>query len=155
MRFLIAILLCAAAICAEAQDLTGAWVSGPEDNQIVVIVSGQYFTAAVYNKKTGAYIGTCGGKWRIEKDEFVETHEFNTMKPEWIGTELRSKYSLKDKTLLFTTPEKTETFQKIDDGKPGQLAGAWLITGRMSDSGMRKMVPGARKTMKVLSRTRF
>jgi hypothetical protein len=157
MKYPIIILLCVVWTFAAAQapHLTGAWESGPEDNHIVMIVSGQYFTAAVYNKKTGAFIGTCGGKWRIEKGEFIESHEFNTMKPELIGTELQSKISLKGNSLQFATTEKKELFQRIDDGKPGQLAGAWLITGLMTDTGMRKMVPGVRKTMKVLSGTRF
>jgi hypothetical protein len=43
----------------------------------------------------------------------------------------------------------------LDDGKPGALAGAWLFTGRVTDTGIEKRVPGARRTMKILSGTRF
>lgn len=142
-------------LSAQSYDLEGAWQSGTEENHITMIIAGRYFLAVVQNKKNNTYIGTCGGTWRIEKDQFIEVHEFNTMKPEWIGTALTSALSPKGEKLFFKTSEKTEEFTKIDSGKPGQLAGAWLITGRVTPNGLQKITPGARKTMKILSETRF
>lgn len=136
-------------------NLEGAWQSGPEENRVVVIVAGNYFSVVVYNKKDNTYIGTCGGSWRLEKNTFVEVQEFNTMKPERIGTEMRSEISLKGDLLTIKTKEGTEEFTRLDNGTPGKLAGAWLITGRMTDNGMQTITPGARKTMKILSGTRF
>ncbi len=153
--FLIVILSSAFISRAQSLDITGAWKSGSEENHITMIVAGRYFAAAVYNKTNNTYIGTCGGTWRIEKDQFIEVYEFNTMKPEWIGTEHRSEVTLKSGKLVFKTNEQTEEFSKIDDGSPGQLAGAWLISGRMTDKGLEKRTPGPRKTMKILSGTRF
>src|SRR5690606_688936 len=46
-------------------------------------------------------------------------------------------------------------WKRIDNGKPGKLAGAWLITGRMQEGKMSQMTPGARRTTKILSGTRF
>lgn len=135
--------------------LEGAWEGGSEESHITMIVAGRYFAAAVYNKKTNAYIGTCGGSWKMEGNQFVEVHEFNTMKPEWIGTELRSEVLLAGDKLTFKTPENTEEFRQVDKGVPGTLAGAWLITGRMTENGMQKRTPGPRKTMKILSGSRF
>ena len=45
---------------------------------------------------------------------------------------------------------------RIDDGTPGELQGAWLMSGRVRD-GKEQMrdTSGARKTMKLLSGTRF
>lgn len=43
----------------------------------------------------------------------------------------------------------------LDDGKPGALKGAWLFTGRKSGDEISPYTPGARKTMKILSGTRF
>ncbi len=140
---------------AQSFNLEGAWQSGPDENHIVMIVAGKYFSASAYNKKTGAYIGTFGGTWRVEKNQFIEIHEFNTINPEMIGTEQKSEVSLKGDKLTFKTKERNETFTRIDDGKPGALAGAWLITGRVTDNELQKMTPGARRTMKILSGTRF
>jgi hypothetical protein len=136
-------------------NLTGAWQSGPDENRTVMIVAGKFFSAVVYSKKDNSYIGTYGGAWRIEKNQFIETHEFNTMKPEWIGTEKKSEVSLKKDTLNFNTKDSNEAFTRIDDGKPGALAGAWLFTGRVTETGIEKRTPGARRTMKILSGTRF
>ena len=46
-------------------------------------------------------------------------------------------------------------WNRVDDGTPGQLAGAWLITGRKRDEEMTERKSGPRKTMKILSGTRF
>lgn len=154
--FLVAILSCAFISKAQTLDLTGAWESGPEEKRITMIVAGRYFAAVVYNKKDNTYIGTCGGTWRVEKNQFIETHEFNTMKPEWIGVEQKSEVTMKAGKLIFKgTDGTTEEFSQIDNGTKGQLAGAWLISGRMTDKGLEKRTPGPRKTMKILSGTRF
>jgi len=140
---------------AQSIKIIGAWESGPDENHITMIVTDRYFSAAVYNKKSNTYIGTCGGFWRIEKNQFIEVHEFNTMKPEWIGVEHQSEIMQKDDKLFFKTSERTEEFSRIDSGSPGLLAGAWLITGRLTENGMEKRTPGPRKTMKILSGKRF
>ena len=156
MRFsiLLSLVLIIGSAC-QAQSLNGAWQSGHDENHITMIVTDRYFSAAVYNKNNNTYLGTRGGSWRIANNQFIEVHEFNTMKPEWIGTELKSEIILKGDKLFFKTNEGTEEFSRIDNGNPGQLAGAWLITGRMSDKGLEKRTPGPRKTMKILSGTRF
>ncbi|MEK6780838.1 MAG: membrane or secreted protein [Bacteroidota bacterium] len=158
MRFSILLslfLLVNSACPAQIHTLIGAWESGPDENHITMIVAEHYFSAAVYNKKNNTYMGTCGGAWRIEKNQFLEVHEFNTMKPDWVGVEHRSEVMLKNDKLYFKTSERTEEFSMIDNGRPGELLGAWLITGRMTDQGMEKRTPGPRKTMKILSGTRF
>ena len=43
---------------------------------------------------------------------------------------------------------------RLDDGT-GALAGNWQITGRMQGDKMNEMRPGARKTIKILSGSRF
>ncbi len=158
MRFSILlsfVLIIGSACQAQSLKINGAWESGPDENHIIMIVTDRYFSAAVYNKKNNTYIGTCGGSWRMEENKFVEVHEFNTMKPEWVGTEMKSEIILKADKLFFKTNEGTEEFSRIDNGSPGQLASAWLITGRMTDKGMEKRTLGSRKTMKILSGTRF
>lgn len=139
----------------KAGQLIGAWKKGPPENTIVRIVTDKYFAATVYDTKTNQYIGTCGGKWRLEGNAFVELHEFNTLQPEHIGKELRNAAEIKNGELHLATNNKTEAWTRVDDGTPGKLPGAWLITGRMVDGSMKPMVPGARKTMKILSGTRF
>jgi hypothetical protein len=136
-------------------NLVGAWQRGPEENRIVWINSEKHFAAVVYSVKENKFLGTCGGTWKVEGNTFVEVHEFNTMKDDIIGKELRNSIEIRDGKLIFKMKEGEEEWTRMDDGGPGKLAGAWVITGRVNDGQVRKMTPGARKTMKILSGTRF
>ena len=136
-------------------NLVGAWQRGPEENRIVWINSEKHFAAVVYNVKENKFLGTCGGTWKVEGNVFVEVHDFNTMKAEIIGKELRNIIEIRDGKLTFKMKQGDEEWTRIDDGGPGKLSGAWIITGRVNDGQLRKMTPGARKTMKILSGTRF
>jgi hypothetical protein len=152
---ILSILFCSLSLSAQSPELTGAWQGGPEENRHTMIVAGKFFSVGVYNLKNKTYTGSYGGQWRVEKNQFIETQEFNTIKPDLIGTELKSEVILKNDKLILKSGSTVQEFARIDAGKPGQLAGAWLITGRVTDKGIQKMTPGARKTMKILSGTRF
>lgn len=143
-------------VVAKGQpQLTGAWKTTDGEQQNIMILSEHQFSVAVQNGSTQAYVGTYGGSWRIEKSDFIQTIEFNTVRPESIGKEEKLNFHLKNGDLILEQDKKVLSYTRIDDGKPGQLAGAWLITGRMTDKGMSNMTPGARRTMKILSGTRF
>jgi hypothetical protein len=152
MKVLLTFILIAINVNSFAQpNITGAWQAGTHENRMVMIVADKFYSVAVYNQKDKTYISTYGGTYRIEKDEFIFVNEFNTMNKENIGVESRSDFQLKDNVLKLATHE----FKKLDDGKPGALSGAWLITGRVTGNGMETITPSARKTMKILSGTRF
>lgn len=158
MKVIFACVLLAISIKANSQtvDLAGAWQSGPEESRAVMIVAGKFFSVALYNQKEKTYTGTYGGTWKIEKNQFVQVQEFNTMHPDLIGVEQRAEIKLQKDKFTFKTDKNSQEFTRIDSGKPGELAGAWLITGRMGEDGnITKRTPGARKTMKILSGTRF
>lgn len=158
MKVIFACVLLAVSITANSQnlDLAGAWQSGPEENRAVMIVAGKFFSVALYNQKDKTYTGTYGGTWKIEKNQFVQVQEFNTMHPDLIGVEQRAEIKLQKDKFTFKADKNSQEFTRIDSGKPGELAGAWLITGRMGEDGnITKRIPGARKTMKILSGTRF
>lgn len=156
MKTLITILLSGLSIISTAQpNITGAWQAGTDENRMVMIVADKFYSVAVYNMKDKNYIGTYGGIFRIQKDEFVYINEFNTLNKEDIGVESRATFQLSGNNLKFGSGKIVWDFKRLDDGKPGTLAGAWLITGLVTDNGMQNITPGARKTMKILSGTRF
>lgn len=136
-------------------DLNGAWQSGSEENRSTMIIAGKFFSVAVYNTKDKIYTATYGGQWRVEKNQFIEIQEFNTMKPELIGVEQSADIKIQKDKLIFKAGKVTQEFTRIDAGKPGELSGAWLFAGRMTENGIEKRTPGPRKTMKILSGTRF
>jgi hypothetical protein len=152
MKAILPLILLGFSIISLAQpNISGAWQAGTEENNMVMIVADKFYSVAVYNLKDKTYTGTYGGIFRMEKGEFVFINEFNTLNKDDIGVEGRSAFQLKGNSLKLATHD----FKKLDDGKPGALAGAWLITGRVTNNGMQTMTPGARKTMKILSGTRF
>lgn len=156
MKNIISLLFLVNSLSLSAQtDLTGAWQSGSEENRSSMIVAGKFFSVAVYNTKEKTYTGTYGGLWRVEKNQFIEIQEFNTMKPELIGIEQSAELKIQKDKLIFKTDNVSQEFTRIDSGKPGELSGAWLFTGRMTEKGIEKRTRGARKTMKILSGTRF
>jgi hypothetical protein len=137
-------------------DVTGAWERESEGNKITLICSGRYFAATVYNVQEQKFVHTWGGSWRIEANKFMEVHEFNTGNPEYIGNEMISDIEIKKGKLVFKAKgKKEEEWNRIDNGSPGKLGGAWLITGRFNNEQVQKITPGARRTMKILSGTRF
>jgi hypothetical protein len=140
---------------SQPKNLTGAWDAKFRGNQSTMICSEKYFAVALYDLKEKKFVGTHGGSYRIEGNEFVALFEFHSMNPELVGTEVRNRIDLKDGGMTFTNKEEKTEWKRIDDGRPGKLAGAWLITGRIRDGQMGKMTPGARRTMKILSGTRF
>lgn len=140
------------------EDLYGAWTSEFQDENgdrytgIGIIAKG-YFSVAKFNVEEQKFISTLGGSWSFEGNTMSETLEYNTANPESVGSTIESKIKLEGNTLTFLGIN--ETWTKVDDGSPGQLPGAWIITGRERNGQMTSRPSGPRKTMKILSGTRF
>lgn len=141
--------------CAQspATASIGAWRTGDTDDQTIMICSGNFFSAATCSGKKVTV--TRGGKYRIENGEWIETIEFHSVDPGLVGKEIRRKVEIAKGVLTFYDPAGKVRWQQLDAGGPGRLAGAWVITGRVRDGKLSKMNPGARRTMKILSGTRF
>ncbi|WP_108245785.1 membrane or secreted protein [Muricauda brasiliensis] len=140
-----------------AQDLLGAWTytESSDDGQKVehiLILTGDFFSEAFFEKADGKFLGTKGGSYAATDENIEFTYEFSTQHPETVG-EMESKvYKLGDVNLQLDGT----TWTHVDDGTPGDLFGAWLISGRKRDGEIVKRdTSGPRKTMKILSGTRF
>jgi hypothetical protein len=142
MKTLITLILLVS-FATSAQPLTGAWEHKMSNVIQMRIYAGNFFAECEYDLNGKLFVGTYGGSYALAGDEIAETIEFDTRKPERIAKDNKS-YQL---DMMFT---------RVDDGSPGALSGAWLITGRVNDKGeTRRSTPGARRTMKILSGTRF
>ncbi|MEJ1237945.1 membrane or secreted protein [Chryseolinea sp. T2] len=138
----------------NSPELVGAWETG-SDVKKTKIYSEQFFAVSVYSTETKKFVSTTGGRWRKNENEIIETIEFDSESPQNVGTERKVGYTLQAGKLTLTVNGKSEQWARVDDGTPGKLPGAWIITGRMNDGKMTQMNPGARRTMKILSGTRF
>ena len=135
----------------STNDLIGGWETQADDGSTVsVIMTDGYFSATSYTSEQFNF--TIGGSWEMSGNTMRQTIEFNTAQPDQVGTVVELPITVRSKTKV-TAGDFTYT--RIDDGSPGKLEGAWLITGRMRDGEISRRTPGARKTMKILSGTRF
>jgi hypothetical protein len=131
--FLVASILSAFGSLESEKTLVGAWQFSDGDVQITKIYSDGYFSVAHYNVNGKKFISTAGGSWSISGDKIMEKYEFNTGNPDDVGNEVTTPFTSNGKILTLKTLAKRETWKRIDDGTPGKLAGAWLITGRMEN----------------------
>jgi hypothetical protein len=154
MKLILSIILCVVFAAVTGQDkgaLTGAWQSTNEKFTHTITYVPGFFSVAIYSVANKEFSGTYGGKYTVNGGEVTETIEYDTQTPANVGTERKVKFKADKKELTLADKKYT----RVDDGTPGKLAGAWLITGRFRDNEIRRSTPGARRTMKILSGTRF
>ncbi len=152
--YILLMLLISSSTMLIGQSLTGAWEHRENSTVESRIYAGTFFSVSLYSPDTKEFLGTFGGTYEVKDGKLLERIEFDTRQPDRIGTEVsHGLIAVKNgKTLTIDGV----TLNRVDDGKPGDLSGAWLITGRVNDKGeTRRSTPGARRTMKILSGTRF
>lgn len=160
MKKSILVLVCLLlSIGIKAQSFIGAWESyhtsenGDELKSVVIFTDG-YQVISTFDAKTGKFVSTNGGTWKLEGNTMTEKVEFDTNNPERVGTEVSFEVFIKDSTMGIVGGKSK--FKRIDNGTPGELQGAWLISGRERNGEMQSINTNRpRKTMKILSGTRF
>tara|TARA_R110000868_G_scaffold3259_5_gene21335 strand:- start:1322 stop:2032 length:711 start_codon:yes stop_codon:yes gene_type:complete len=160
MKKIIVLLSCIFfSVVIKAQSLVGAWeqqyTSKEGDNlKSVVIFSDKYQVISIYDSKTGKFINSNGGTWKLEGDTMTEKVEFDTYNSERVGSETSFKVAVNDSIIEIIGSNMK--LKRIDNSLPGKLQGAWLMSGRIKDGETQlRDTSGPRKTMKILSGTRF
>lgn len=132
---------------STSDHLIGAW----KNDKGVIVFTDHYFSYTEYTST--AFEFTYGGSWETGSDELRFSYEYHTKSPDKVGYEAAYPVYISGNTLtLFGS-----SFTRVDDGTPGALAGAWLFNNRIRDGQLGKPREAAnpRKTMKILSGTRF
>ena len=139
----------------ESKDLIGAWEYGTSTNKTVMIKTDKVFSVATYDFTGKKFISSYGGTWKVDGNNIVTKIEWNSLNKEQVNKELSYEAQLLGGKLLNKT--KNETWSRVDDGKPGVLMGAWIITGNFADDKASKRAAPfyPKRTMKILSGTRF
>jgi hypothetical protein len=135
-----------------APAIRGAWQLVGEDGTVATwIMTGEHFSVARYRIEPAEFISTGGGSWSWADGELRLKYEFHTANPDLVGTIERLRLIVVGGEMVVGGANWT----RIDSGKPGALEGAWLMTGRKRDGEISMRKPGVRRTMKILSGTRF
>jgi len=160
VRKIIVLLVCTfLSFGVEAQNFIGAWEryhtsENGEKLRSVVIFSDGYQVITTYNSRTGKFINTNGGTWKLIGDTITEKVEFDTNNSERVGKEVSFEVFINDSIMGIVGIETR--FKRIDNGVPGSLQGAWLMSGRIGDGETQlRDTSRSRKTMRILSGTRF
>jgi len=158
-KIFVLLFCCLASYGMYAQSVIGAWESfttseNGDKLRDVVIFADDYQVLTTYDATTGKFIHSNGGTWKLDGDIMTEKVEFHTDNSERVGTEVSFKVIITDNTIEIVGSEMK--LNRIDDGTPGELQGAWLMSGRVRDGKTQLRDTGRpRKTMKILSGTRF
>jgi hypothetical protein len=157
MKKIILLLFCSFGI--QAQSIVGAWENyhtsknGVKLKSVVIFTNGHQ-VLSTYEANTGKFIHTNGGFWKLDGSTMTEKVEFNSDNPDRVGKEVSFNITLTDSTLQIVGQNRL--FKRIDNGSPGALYGAWLMSGRIVNGETQSRDTGQpRKTMKILSGTQF
>lgn len=159
MRVLSFTLLQFFVLIAFSQSPIGAWEMMTQDEsgveiRMVVIFSEGYQVATWFDKTTGDFLATNGGTWSVEGNTMTETVEFDTRDSSRVGTSVN--FDFEGDTNRMRIVDTEVWLNRIDDGEPGELVGAWLMSGRKRNGEIQERdTSKPRKTMKILSGTRF
>ena len=135
----------------DTKDIVGAWGYGSAENRTIMINTDKVFSVATYDLPGKKFIGSYGGTWRVEGKKLIKNIEWNSRDTQQAGKEIREDVQITGGKLV--VKQNNETWNRLDDGKPGELMGAWIITGNFSNDTVSKR-PNPffpRRTMKVLS----
>lgn len=134
----------------EAWQLTNA--SGAN---VIVTIADNYLMQTTY--EPNRYISTRGGSWQQTGSKLNLAVEFDTRDSSRVGQTESYQITQHANSLVLNGPTGSQTFKRVDEpAPPGPLVGLWRITGRADDAGqVTTMQRGARKTVKLLTRSRF
>ena len=134
--------------------LTGAWKvkEGPVDH--VLVCQDGYFSYTVYDKANKKFLQTWGGTYTEAGGQVHANIEFDTRSKENVGGHKHFSASVNGSSLKLDMGAGASSWTRIDEGN-ANLAGNWRISGRMRDGSIQPIERAARKTLKILSSTRF
>ena len=120
----------------NAQNPIRAWEStytsdSGENLKSILILSDQFQVITTYNADSGNFISTNGGSWKLSGNTMTEKVEFDSENPEAVGTEISFDIFINDSIMGIVDADIK--MKRIDDGTPGELRGAGLMSGRTMD----------------------
>jgi hypothetical protein len=134
--------------------VTGAWHAKNGDIEQVLVFQDGYFSCNMFDKTNKKFVRSFGGVYNEAGGQLHVNIEFDTESKDNVGKHNHYTASVSGNTLKLNAGTGITDWTRTDDGT-GALAGNWRITGRMNDGQIQPMQQGARKTLKLLSGSRF
>jgi hypothetical protein len=151
---LFSLLFVAGSFNKPQSSVTGAWHAKNGDMEQVLVFQGGYFSCTMFDKDNKKFVRSFGGVFSESGGQLHVNIEFDTELKDNVGKHTHFTASVSGNSLKLNVGTSVNDWTRKDDGS-GALAGNWRITGRMNNGQMQPMQPGARKTVKLLSGSRF
>jgi hypothetical protein len=152
--FVLAIVVFSGSASFSQHQPEGAWEFKDDGLVHTMIIADNYFSVAAYSIEGRKFSGTYGGILQYANGKISGTVEFNSDDRNKVGKAYEFPVTIQGNEMLLTRDGKRELWKRIDDGK-APLAGNWRISGRDQNGQMVPINPGPRKTIKILSSSRF
>lgn len=134
----------------------GRSVAGTDGSteRVLLIVDG-YFTHTSYERANPQFHRTFGGPLEFQDTGVTALIHFDSAEPARVGRTLGLAGELAGTELRLRQGDgEEESWQRISES-PGELTGVWRISGRQRDGKIQPMPLAARRTLKVLTGSRF
>lgn len=132
----------------------GVFYHKDQEGEHSLLMQDGYFMHAVYLMDQKSFKYSEGGTYQVKGNTLVQRLEFSTRAPEMVGQERSFQLGINKQVMTWQHAGGSTQWQRVDGGNSG-LAGNWRITGRKEGDSLRSIQPGPRKTLKILSGTRF
>lgn len=147
---------------AETSPVSGAWQGkDAQGNVMTMICSNNYLMFGVYDLTNKKYVKSGGGTYQLSdvagKKIFSYKREFNTEDSTVVGLTVANIFTVNNNDLAISEGPLAGTWKRVDEAKsPKTMATAWRIRARENkEFKMETMLKGSRKTLKILSGSRF
>lgn len=134
--------------------ITGAWSAKQGNTTFTLVFQDGYFSLVNFDIPNKKFNHSYGGTFTESGGQLHANIEFDTQNKDAVGTHKHFSFSITGNILKLDPGNGINEWTRVDDGKDA-LAGNWRITGRMSNGQMQEIPLRARKTLKILSGTRF
>jgi hypothetical protein len=153
-KIICSLILLVSVIPGFSQDIQGSWKRNLDTAVQYLTIVDNYFSIATFNVADKKFIRTRGGIAVIKDGKMAGIIEFNTADKTEVKTNYMYDFQSKEKKLKLAAEGVQLNWELVDNASDA-LSGNWKIIGREQDSNIIPIKPGARKTIKILSGTRF
>lgn len=133
----------------------GAWMAAQGQQEQWVLLKDNYCTWTAFDKTNKKFIRSFGGPVSHQQNgTAILTIEFDTQHKDEVGKKLPFNVTSKGSGITLDLGTGETKWMEMDNGQ-GALSGNWRITGRMQGGEISTIARGDRKTLKLLTGTRF
>lgn len=147
---------------ADISSISGSWQSKDvSGNTLTMICSDKYLMFAMYDLSQKKYIKSGGGTYQLlvvgGKNILSYKRDFNTEDSTVVGLTVANFYTVNKNELSLLEGPLAGSWKRIDESKsPKTMNATWRIKAREgTDFKMQTILKGSRKTLKILSGSRF